>query len=167
MLRGGRGRVALSLMLVIGAVAGLATAQTRGGDSPTTPESGVRGVGLPKAPFVDFCPTPEQVEQHMQVYGFDYKPTVACNREGEFQAQTPEQGADAAQDPDEGLSAAETCKLDKTHFLSAKPLPDRDGDAAPFEGVLPDGREIVVQVFADPASLKGQTLRDLANVLPC
>jgi hypothetical protein len=163
MHRRGRGRVALSLMLVIGAVAGLATAQTRGGDSPTSPESGVRGVGVPEGPFIDFCPAPEQVDLHMQVYGFDYKPTVACNREGEFQAQTPEQGADAAQDPDEGLSAAETCKLDKANLLSAKPLPDR----GPFEGVLPDGREIVVQVFGDPESLKGQTLRDLANVLPC
>jgi hypothetical protein len=163
MLRRGRVLVAFSLVLVIGAAAaGLAIAEMDGGDSSTSPESGVRGVGLPKGPFVDFCPTPGQVDLHMQVYGFDYKPTVACNREGERPAPTREQRADAAQDPDEGLSAAETCKIDKAYFLNAKPLP---GGA--FEGVLPDGSEIVVQVFGDPASLKRQTLGDLANVLPC
>ncbi|MGH3039683.1 MAG: hypothetical protein ACRDLZ_09845 [Gaiellaceae bacterium] len=78
------GLVAFLLVLVVGAAAaGLAIAQIGGGDSSTSPESGDRGVGVPEGPFVDFCPTPEQVVSHLQIYGVDYKPTVPCSREGQ------------------------------------------------------------------------------------
>lgn len=168
MLRRKRILAVFSVMLAVGAAAtGLAIAQIGGGDSAASPETGTRGVGVPEGPFVDFCPTPEQTDLHMQIYGFDYKPTVACTREGEPVAPTPEPSPEAAQDPDEGLSAAQTCEIDKTSLQSAKPLPDRDGDPLTREGVLPDGRQIVVDVFGDPDSLKGQTLRDLADILPC
>jgi hypothetical protein len=152
---------------VLGGAVGVAIAQVGDGDSPESPESGVRGVGVPEGPFVDFCPTPAQTEEHLKLYGFDYKPTLACTREGEAPSPTAEQRADTANDPDEGVSDTEACKEGKDLLESAVPARDSDGDPGTVEGVLPDGTAVKVVPFGTPKLPPGWSIRDEARVYSC
>jgi hypothetical protein len=156
----------VALVVLVTAV-GVAVAAAGGGDSPESPESGVRGEGVPEGPFVDFCPTPEQVEAHLDKYGFDYKPTVPCTVEGEPAAPTPVQLEDTAADPDEDVSAKERCALAKDRWLSGKPLPDADDDALSIEYETADGQETAVQVFGDPKVHEGMSIDEFARSVNC
>jgi hypothetical protein len=144
-----KGFVASSLVVAVGvAVAAIAVAQTDSGDSPSTPESGQRGVGVPEGPYVDFCPTAAQIEEHLRVYGFDYKPTVACTSEGEVE-NPPAQAAADPPDPDENLTPAEAAAREKQRLLNAKPLP-HEGDPCTIDARYPDGERVEIIPFVCP-----------------
>lgn len=146
-----RSKSALVLSVVLtGAIcAAVAFAQERRADS------------VPRGPKVNFCPTQAQAEEHLRVYGFDYKPTVACSRDGEVIPPSQPQQRSA----DDSLTQEQACRRDKSLLESATPMPDRDGDATTIEGKLPDGRDVVVSVLG---KVKPRwTIRDEAKVLPC
>ena len=166
---------AVGVAVLVGAV-GVAIAQTGGsdssgpardgaveGNSAASPESGERGVGVPRGPFIDFCPSAEQTEAHLKQYGFEYKPVgVACNREGEVAPPaTP-----IPDDPDDSLSDKEACERDKQELLSAEPLDDHDGDPTTLRGRLPNGAEVIVGITASKdyaEKLRGMNIREYAN----
>ncbi len=118
--------------------------------------AGVMGVAsagsdanLPEGPFIDFCPTAEQIEAHLAQYGFDYKPTVTCGEEG---IQLP------AGDPVSPMSDAEVEAHDRAVLEGAKRAPDTDGDPASMEVVLQDGSTAVIFIQTDnPEQFKGMT----------
>lgn len=64
------------------------------------------GLDLPEGPYIDFCPSTEQIEAHLEQYGFDYKPTVACAEDG---VALPDTGAAEAS----ALTAAEVEAQDR------------------------------------------------------
>jgi len=146
--------VAASVAVLAGGV-GVAIAQSRGdiagsasdgalaGSSAARPQSGERGVGVPEGPFVDFCPSPEQTEEHLERYGFDAKPTVPCSADGEV---APPQDP-IPDDPDDDLSSAERLQQEKEDLLSAQPLPDPTGEGCAVRGEKPDGEIIEIQLM--------------------
>ncbi len=132
------------------ALLGLASAQTPDGESSAE--------GTPRGPYVDFCPTREQVEEHLNEYGFDYKPTVACSSEGEVVVpREPRAASGSDRAADESNRAA--MAREKAFLQSLEPGPDTDGDPGTIEGIGPEGQEVVIYV---------QTSRpqDFADVTP-
>jgi hypothetical protein len=125
------------------------------------PAGGPNPEAVPQGPEVDFCPTPEQVEEHFKLYGFDYKPTVSCTREGEVKPA----GQLLPDDPDEALSDKEACEREKDLLLSAVPLRLHDHNPRTLYGRLPDGREIIVGIMGEVE--KGRSIRDEASLLGC
>lgn len=156
---------AIVVVALAGAV-GVAVAQVGGGDSAASPESGTRGEGVPEGPYVDFCPTPEQTEEHLKLYGFDYKPTVACTREGEPAPPTDEQRADSADDPDAGLSGDELAARLKEELLNAEPAPNPDGDPSTIDYITDDGRRAQIEVFGSVPGEGEMTPAEFARTLP-
>jgi len=115
---------------------------------------------LPPGPYVDFCPTPEQAEAHLALYGFDYKPTVACSREGEVAAgQSSDASRARANERD-----PEAQKREKTFLQSLRRGPDTDGDPATMEAVGPDGEEVLILIqTGDPEQFRGMTPAEFAS----
>lgn len=113
---------------------------------------------VPEGPEVDFCPTQEQAEAHLEQYGFDYKPTVECD--------VPEEGdGDPSGEPapDDNLSSDEADAYYDEQLRAAEPLPDSDGDPTTIEGKLPDGREVTVIVEAgNPEEFEGMDIDEYA-----
>jgi hypothetical protein len=143
----GRTRMALALavVLVCGVAAAIAIAQDSGtgaGAPASAPADTTTTSDIPEGPEVDFCPTPEQTEEHLKLYGFDYKPTVACTREGKVQSPPAEDPAEP-KDSDEGLTEAEAEQREKEGLLSARPLPS-DGDTCTIDGEYPNGEKVDV-----------------------
>lgn len=102
---------------------------------------------VPRGPEVDFCPTPEQAQAHLEEYGFDYKPTVICTAEGEV--DVPEGFVQADKEPEKKLTKEEEraqLKEEKELLKSAKRAPEKDGDPATIEYVLPNGDEGTIYV---------------------
>jgi hypothetical protein len=119
---------------------------------------------VPEGPSVDFCPTREQTEAHLQQYGFDYKPTVGCKLDDGTPTEVPSSPGDT--DPAD-LSNEQACEHQKELLKSATPLPDSDNNPATMAGKLPDGREVIVHVMTDdPKQFEGQTVNDQAKE-PC
>jgi len=128
--------------------------QTTFGESQPAEEA-----DLPAGPSVDFCPSPEQTEAHFAKYGFDYKPTLACTREGEVESSETTTGTSTDDLADELLQAEE-----KALLKSARPARDDDGNPATIEGVLPDGREILIIVQTEhPEEYEGMTPSGFAD----
>jgi hypothetical protein len=125
-------------------VLGIATAQT---DQPVSTSPG---------PSVDFCPTLDETEAHLAEYGYDYKPTVTCGRDGEVQASGPSD--------EEVLSDSEAQAREKELLTSAIPGPDFDGDPTTIEGILPDGTTLIITVATnDPKHYEGMTPAEFAE----
>jgi hypothetical protein len=131
---------------------GLASAQTGPETASANP--------LPKGPYVDFCPSAEQAEAHQKKYGFDYKPTVPCTREGGLPPQAPSAGAEPS-DPESDKAAK---AREKAFLRSLRRTPDTDGDPATIESVDPDGREVVIIIqTSEPELFKGMTPAEFAE----
>lgn len=115
--------------------------------------------GVPRGPAIDFCPTPEQTEQHLKLYGFDYKPRprdgLACSSEG---AWTPP-GPPYPPDPDESLSEREICEQEKREFLEARPLPSED--PLTLLGEKPNGGTTGIILDADPKWVERERIEDI------
>ncbi|MGI9019828.1 MAG: hypothetical protein ACR2G3_03870 [Solirubrobacterales bacterium] len=148
----------LTVIAVFVVAVGVAVAQVGGGDSAEDPESGVRGEGVPEGPFVDFCPTPEQVEAHLKAYGFDYKPTVPCTVQGEAVAAPPPDASDV--DRDQGLTEAEALVREKRALLDARPTPS-DGNPCTIDGEYANGEPVGIIRFTCPD--KEQTPAEFAH----
>jgi hypothetical protein len=112
---------------------------------------------VPEGPSIDFCPTTEQIEAHLEKYGFDYKPTVACGESGEEVASGVEEDTES----DEVVFARE-----KERLLRATRGEDVDGDPTTIEIVYADGTESVIFVQAEnPTFWKDLTLDEVAELL--
>jgi hypothetical protein len=159
----GRWSVGLLVVAIAAAPGGLAIAQIGSDDSQPSPKSKERGVGVPEGPFVDFCPTPEQVESHLQIYGFDYKPTVACSSEGQIVQP------DGAANPDELDDLPDSVRMERQDALlrSAERLPDLDNNPGTIEVRLPDGTEGQIIIYTDDSerfrNLTPAEFMDLVN----
>jgi len=112
--------------------------------------------GIPPGPRIDFCPTTEQIEAHLEEYGFDYKPTVVCGENGE------ELGPSEPVDEEAEEAKAE---LRKSDLLSATRVADNDGDPLTMEIVLKDGTEATIDIDGDPKIFKDMTPAELAEVI--
>jgi hypothetical protein len=109
------------------------------------------GPQIPEGPYIDFCPTAEQIEAHLEQYGFDYKPTVACTEDG---VELPDNGAGE----EEALTAAEVEAKDRTALEGAARGPDADGDPRTIEIVYPDGSGGTILISTDdPERFKDMT----------
>jgi hypothetical protein len=116
---------------------------------------------LPPGPYIDFCPSQEQAEAHLQQYGFDYKPTVACTSEGEAPVSDASGSADLE---DQELSDEQRDANEKALLMSARRAPDSDGDPATMEATLPDGRQITIFISTDnPERYRGMTPAEFAE----
>lgn len=147
-------------------LAAVALAQDESSGGQAAPSANATQSDVPEGPYVDFCPTPEQTETHLKLYGFDYKPTVACTREGQAPPPTPEQRADTARDPDEGLSADERIARLKQVLLTSRPAPDPDGDPSTIEGVTANGRRFEIDVFGKGDGPGETTPAEFARTFP-
>ncbi|MEX0755303.1 MAG: hypothetical protein WD556_09365 [Actinomycetota bacterium] len=108
--------------------------------------------GVPEGPYVDFCPTTEQIEAHLEKYGFDYKPTVPCGEGGQELAT------------DGNTVEPEEEAEEKAFLESARRAPDTDGDPATMEIKLPDGEEGVIYINTDnPERYKDMTPAEFAE----
>lgn len=117
---------------------------------------------VPAGPEVDFCPSAEQIQEHLRTHGFDYKPTVPCTADG--RAVRPAPDPEDAAYSDEQLSKQERQARRKGMLQSARRLPDSDGDPATLEGVLPDGRKFVIFVSTnDPERYKDMAFDQFAR----
>lgn len=123
--------------------------ETSGAGSPgfivVAPSTGEEGV--PRGPRIDFCPTPTQSETHLERYGFDYKPTVTCTREGEV--VSPPAGDPNDVDHDEGLSESELERREESALRSATPT-SHDGDPCTIDGEDKNGAPIEIVPFVCP-----------------
>jgi len=147
--------VGVAAAFVTLALLGLASAQTASDTASAEPP--------PEGPYVDFCPTAEQVEAHQREYGFDYKPTVACTSKGEL-VPAEASSSDASAEPG-GQESDEAAKAREKAFLeSLRRAPDTDGNPATIESVDPDGREVVIIIqTGEPELFKGMTPAEFAE----
>jgi hypothetical protein len=127
--------------------------------------AGSDGDRPPRGPFVDFCPTPEQVEEHLAEYGFDYKPTVPCTNGVQQRSSNaaavnpdpPEQGAANESDP-------EAKAREKAFLKSLRRGPETDGNPATIEGIAPDGEEVTIIIqTSNPELFRGMTPAEWAE----
>ena len=161
--------VAFAVAVVAASATAIALAQDGStGDTQSSPDAGAPSgqATVPKGPFIDFCPTPEQSEAHLRAYGFDYKPTVGCNREGEVAPPTPEQQAGTVEDPDENLTAPERLARLKQELLDSRPVANEDSDPLTIEGVTADGQRFDLEIQGDPDVFRGMTPAEFARSLP-
>lgn len=101
---------------------------------------------VPEGPEIAFCPSQEQSEAHLAQYGFDYKPTVAC--EGEELAAKPVEPM--PDDPDGDLGGDALMEKMADELSRAEPLPDSDDNPNTLEGELPSGRRIEIDLMVPP-----------------
>ena len=155
----GRGKafaIGVASAVVTFALVSLATA----GWGATTPPSEATAVdesGVPEGPFIDFCPTQEQIEAHLEKYGFDYKPSVACAEDGKELAP--------ADDAEEGVSEEELFASEKQALLTATRAPDTDGDPLTMEIILADGTRTTIFIDGDPKLFKDMTPAEYAQIV--
>ncbi len=142
------GSAIVTVALVMMATAGSGAAPQPVGDAQPAYQA-----GLPEGPSIDFCPTTEQIEAHLEKYGFDYKPTVTCGENG----QEVDAGESHPVDMDKEREAL------RDALLTATRAPDTDGDPLTMEVVLADGTEMTIIVDGDPSLFEGISPADLAN----
>jgi hypothetical protein len=112
------------------------------------------GASSSEGRFIDFCPTTEQTEAHLQQYGYDYKPTVVCGEDGQ---EAVTSGSSRPIDTEQLLREWREALLHSTRAL------DTDGDPLSMEIILPDGTETTIQIFGNADVFKNMTPQDLAN----
>jgi hypothetical protein len=156
---------ALAVTALVVSVAAVALAHDDGGRSapsqPAPTEDPVARSDVPEGPYVDFCPTPEQTEAHLKQYGFDYKPTVLCTREG----QIPEapRGGDGDED---NLADSDRMARQDAEIRSSKRLPDLDNNPGTIEAELPNGQRLqIVPYTDDPERFRGMTPREFMDLV--
>jgi hypothetical protein len=117
------------------------------------------GPDIPRGPSIDFCPTTEQIEAHLEEYGFDYKPTVACGEDGQEFTGTTQAG-------EAEVSEAARFEQERERLLTAKRGPDVDGDPRTIEIIYSDGTEAGIIVQTDnPEYWDKLTPKELAEHL--
>jgi len=177
--RKGRLLVPLSAAATLAVAAGaIALAQDSDQTEPAEPAAGSRAepqlipfeeqetfrAGAPDHPYIDFCPTPEQIEAFAERHGVDLEPNPpgrrACSSEGALTPPDP-----PYRDPAwETMTDRERCIYEEEAFLSARPLPPKPGDdPGTFRGQLPDGREVLAFVDGDPEHLE-KTVDDINDL---
>lgn len=116
----------------------------------------------PRGPHVDFCPTPEQVEQHLREEGFDYKPTRLCSVEGEVQRPGPGMAEGTPGRDHESDQAA--MAREKALLKSLTRGPEKDGNPATIEAITPEGEEVTIMIqTSDPSLFEGMTPAEFAE----
>lgn len=148
--------IATGSAIITFSLVALATAGS--GASPREADTqAVDQTGLPEGPFIDFCPTMEQIDAHLDKYGFDYKPTVPCGENGEeLKTSADEQG--------DLMSEQELNDARKQELLSATLAPDKDGSPLTMEMILADGTEAVLFIDGDPEVYKDMTPAEYAEL---
>lgn len=142
-LKGKRGFLTLASALATTAIVGVAFAA---------------GPDVPEGPYIDFCPTADQIEAHLEKYGFDYKPTVACGESGQ---EVTGPGDSEASESDDVVFSRE-----KERLLAAKRGPDLDGDPSTIEVIYADGTESTIFIQTDnPKYWDSLTLDEIAEIL--
>ena len=117
------------------------------------------GLDLPEGPYIDFCPSTEQIEAHLEQYGFDYKPTAACGEDG---VALPDTGAAEAG----ALTPAEVEAQDRAALEGAARGADVDGDPRTMEIVYPDGSGGTIFISTeDPTRFKYMTPEEFLKVV--
>lgn len=123
--------------------------------SGAAPQDG-QTLAVPEGPFIDFCPTTEQIEAHLQQYGFDYKPTVACT----------EDGVELPAGDDDALTAAESEAQLRAALDGATIGPDKDGDPRTVDLVLADGSGGTIFINADdPKEYEDMTIEEVRRMV--
>jgi hypothetical protein len=143
------------LGLVLGGLLAATAAVVFGLASAQTPDP------LPKGPYVDFCPTPEQTAAHMEQYGFDYKPTVPCTADGEVEVAPGQAERQATQAP-----VPETVQRarEKSDMSRMRRAPDTDGNPATLEAVTPEGEPVTIYIqTSEPERFRGMTPAEFAR----
>jgi hypothetical protein len=112
----------------------------------------------PKGPYIEFCPTMDQIEAYLAERGFDYKPTVACGENGQELAPAVNNESDPPSEKE--LFAAE-----KQSLLTATRAPDTDGDPLTMEIILADGTKSVIFIQGDPEFYKDMTPAEFAELV--
>ncbi len=108
-------------------------------------------------PYINYCPTQDQVETHFEEFGFDYKPTGVCGEDG-HQVSTPS----AEESP---RSNAEARKQARELLAGAERVPDGDGDPATMELVLSDGTHVMLTIEGDLEYYADMTPAELAEAI--
>jgi hypothetical protein len=116
------------------------------------------GPDIPPGPSIDFCPTIEQIEAHLEEYGFDYKPTVPCGENGEELT-----GRESSAESESSVSMDQSREDLRQALLTARLAPDEDGDPLTMEIVLEDGSEATVHIFGDASLFEDVTPAELAR----
>ena len=171
MRRRTRTALATGVVVACGAVAAIAIALGSGQDSPAS-ESSPRPElipfekqetyrpGVPDDPYIDFCPTPEQVEAYAErTGGLDLKPSPpdgsGCVRDGQYrlpaELQTPNRT--------ESLPRKERCQREKESLLEPEPIPS--DDPLTLRGKKADDGEVGVDIEGDPEFLKREGIHDI------
>jgi len=155
-MSGWRGRRVLGLLVLVlfGTAAAVAVAWG-GGAEGTAATSDV-----PEGPEVNFCPTPQQTEEHLKAYGFDYKPTVSCTADGQVDSAPAQDPAEPA-DPDSGLSQPERDQQEKQALLNARAVPS-DGDTCTIDGEYRDGEKVGILLMG-PCPTEEVTPQEFAD----
>jgi len=167
---------AVAAIAVLAGGVGVAIAVAQGSDSTGSgePDPGSRAEprlipfeeqetfrpGVPDDPYIDFCPTPEQAEAFAERSGgLDLKPSppegAGCGRDGQYRLPEELQTSD----PRESLSEEELCQQDKQSLLEAQPIPS--DDPLTLQGETSDGREVGVDLDADPEFLEREGIDDI------
>ncbi|UJA21244.1 hypothetical protein HJD18_14160 [Thermoleophilia bacterium SCSIO 60948] len=150
---GTKGRLAALLAVLICAVGGVVAiaAAHEADDFSVVPEEPIAEPspnnpgGVPEGPEVNFCPTHEQTEAHLDRYGFDYKPTVPCTRDGELEEVEP-----APSDPYAGETNSEIVQEQNQDLRQAEPVPPTDNDPSTIEGETPNGNDVTIELLVPP-----------------
>ena len=144
------GSAVVTIALVMMATAGSGATPQQAGDAQPADQT-----GLPEGPFIDFCPTTEQIEAHLDKYGFDYKPTVPCGENGQ------ELAVGGGSKPVDEEELFESRKKD---LLSATLAPDADGNPLTMEIILADGTAAILFIDEVPELYEDMTPAEYAEL---
>lgn len=170
---------AVAATVVLAGGVGVAIAVAQGSDStgPGEPEPGSIAEprlipfeeqetfrpGVPDDPYIDFCPTPEQVEAFAERSGgLDLKPRppgrMGCSSRGAWTPPDPPY----PDPPEEQMTEEEICEQEREWLLEARPVPS--DNPLEFRGAKPDGGEIVVYIDGDADYLQSEGINDIHDL---
>ena len=123
--------------------------------------------GVPDDPYIEFCPTPEQVEAFAERSGgLDLKPNppdgIGCSRTGAWLPPDPPN----PDDPVDRLSEEKECKHLKDELSGVTPLPKGD-DPRHLDGRRADGSEVGIIVQGPAKNFEDVDIQDFADGLDC
>lgn len=156
--------IAAAAAVLAASVTAVALAQdstTPVANTTTATDGSTAASDIPEGPYVDFCPTPEQTQAHLSAYGFDYKPLVACNRDGEVAPSGADSSVAAETTAASQVDSPAIDEREQQLLLEATTTKAATPDSPIIEGELPDGREVTVDLFTHPT--ERTTLKDLAE----